>query len=186
VAVGQVGDVIQRKGLADLIAAWPPVAAALPDARLVVVGRSKSSDRYVETCRRQAERLGVTGSLVWAGHHDRIANVLAALDVCALASREESFPVSILEAMAAELPVVATAVGGVAEMVVDGATGRLVPPRRPDRLASALIPVVGDATLRRRLGAAGRERVEQNFSPAAIAPRVEAVLESVIRRSRCA
>lgn len=70
---------------------------------------------------------------------------------------------SVLEAMAAGLPVVASRVGGVPELVVDGATGLLVDPGRPDELAAALLRLVGDPGLRRRLGDAGRARVEQSF-----------------------
>ena len=90
--------------------------------------------------------------------------LLAGADVFVLASDSEGLPMSVLEAMAAGLPVVASAVGGVPELVRDGETGALVPPRDSAALARALAPIVGDPELRDRLGDAGRRRVEREFS----------------------
>jgi glycosyltransferase involved in cell wall biosynthesis len=92
-----------------------------------------------------------------------IPELLARSDVFVLSSRSEGFPVSILEAMAAGLPVVATDVGGVAEAVEDGETGFLVPAADTEALARALERLVSDADLRRRLGAAGRARALRLF-----------------------
>jgi glycosyltransferase involved in cell wall biosynthesis len=94
--------------------------------------------------------------------HD-VPHLLAAADVFVLASRSEGHPVSVLEAMAAGLPVVASRVGGVPEQVVDGETGLLVDPGDPEPLAAALERLAGDPALRRRLGAAGRARAEERF-----------------------
>ncbi|HVM69821.1 MAG TPA: glycosyltransferase family 4 protein [Gaiellaceae bacterium] len=111
----------------------------------------------------EAERdeLGVRVEL--SGERDDVPALLAAADVFVLSSRSEGMPMSILEAMAAGLPVVASAVGGVPELVVDGETGLLVPPGDADALAAALRLVLEDADLRRRLGSAGRERAQRAF-----------------------
>jgi glycosyltransferase involved in cell wall biosynthesis len=87
-----------------------------------------------------------------------VAALLAAADIFALSSTSEGLPMTLLEAMAAGLPVVASAVGDVPEAVANGETGLLVPPADPDALAHSLRTVLADASLRRRLGAAGRER----------------------------
>ena len=98
-----------------------------------------------------------------AGTRDDIAEILAASQIFVLSSRSEALPMSILEAMAAGLPVVASCVGGVPELVVEAETGLLVPPGRPDELAAAIERLIDDAGLRERLGAAGRGRAETVF-----------------------
>jgi glycosyltransferase involved in cell wall biosynthesis len=97
------------------------------------------------------------------GERGDVPQLLAEADVFCLSSRSEGLPLSILEAMAAGLPVVASAVGGVPEQVADGETGFLVPPGDETALAAALERLAGDAELRGRLGAAGRARAEERF-----------------------
>ena len=106
---------------------------------------------------------GLSERVELLGARADIAELLARSDVFVLSSSSEGFPVSILEAMAAGLPVVATDVGGVAEAVEDGETGLLVPPADSEALARALERLVSDADLRRRLGAAGRARALRLF-----------------------
>jgi glycosyltransferase involved in cell wall biosynthesis len=92
-----------------------------------------------------------------------IPDILADSDIFVLASYWEGMPGAIMEAMASKLPVVATRVGGVPELVVDGETGLLVPPRDPAALASALAQLIGDGALRRRMGEAGQRRILAHF-----------------------
>jgi glycosyltransferase involved in cell wall biosynthesis len=98
-----------------------------------------------------------------AGERRDVPQLLAAADVFVLSSASEGLPVSVLEAMAAGLPVVASRVGGVPEQVSDGETGLLVEPGDPNELAAALHRLTADPSLRRRLGAAGHARAEQAF-----------------------
>jgi glycosyltransferase involved in cell wall biosynthesis len=111
----------------------------------------------------EIRKLGVEGRVQLAGERSDVPALLADSDVFVLSSRSEGLPVSVLEAMAAELPVVASNVGGLGELVVDGQTGVLVPPGDPEALAEALGRLIGDRELRRRLGAAGRARAERLF-----------------------
>jgi glycosyltransferase involved in cell wall biosynthesis len=111
----------------------------------------------------EIRRLDLEPVVQLAGERTDVPELLAAADVFVLSSRSEGLPLSILEAMAAGLPVVATNVGGVPELVVEGETGFLVPPGDPQALAVALERLLGDSALRRRLGAAGRRRAEERF-----------------------
>jgi len=97
------------------------------------------------------------------GDRDDIPELLAQAQIFVLASRSEGMPVSVLEAMAAGLPVVASDVGGVGEVVVDGETGLLVPPGDETALEQALRQLIASPDLRRRLGDAGRTRAEREF-----------------------
>jgi glycosyltransferase involved in cell wall biosynthesis len=108
-------------------------------------------------------QLGLDGRVRLEGQRHDVRELLAGADVFVLSSRSEGLPVSVLEAMAAELPVVASDVGGVSELVVDGKTGVLVRPGDHDELARALVDLIGDADRRRLLGHSGRERAEQLF-----------------------
>jgi glycosyltransferase involved in cell wall biosynthesis len=162
-----------QKGLEHLIDA----AALVPGATFVVAGEGSQRGALE---RRIAER-GVGDRLRLLGSRRDVADLLAAADVFVLPSLFEGLPLSVLEAMAAGTPVVATAIGGTDEAVVHGETGLLVPPADPPALAAAVQRLLSDADLARRLTSAARERVERSFSPAAMARRVEQVYERVLR-----
>jgi glycosyltransferase involved in cell wall biosynthesis len=121
---------------------------------------------------------GLSDRVELLGAQGTVAELLARSGVFVLSSRSEGFPVSILEAMAAGLPVVATDVGGIAEAVVDGETGILVPAADPQALAGALEQLVADVELRRRLGAGGRARALRLFDT----PRYRAAHLDLYRR----
>jgi glycosyltransferase involved in cell wall biosynthesis len=129
------------------------------DFRAVLVG--EGPDR--SSLQGEVARLGLARKVELAGEQSGVCDLLAAAHVFVLASRSEALPLSVLEAMAARLPVVASRVGGVPEIVVEGETGFLVPPGDPSSLARALRRLLDDPHLRQRLGAAGRVRVEAHF-----------------------
>jgi glycosyltransferase involved in cell wall biosynthesis len=112
----------------------------------------------------EVRRLGLDSVVDLAGARTDVAELLAASDLFVLSSRSEGLPLSVLEAMAAGLPVVASSVGGIPELVLEGETGFLVPPGDPQRLAGAIERLLDDPPLRRRLGAAGRTRVQERFN----------------------
>lgn len=108
-------------------------------------------------------RLGLAPTVELVGEREDVAELLAGSHLFVLASRSEGMPLSVLEAMAAGLPVVASRVGGLPELVVEGETGFLVPPGDPSALADAIGRLLDDPQLRERLGSAGRARVEASF-----------------------
>ena len=112
--------------------------------------------------------------------HDELQRLYARAAVVACPSRREGFGVACLEAMAHARPVVATDVGGLRDLVVHGETGLVVPPRDPTALRDALEQLLGDANLRRRLGAAGRERARRHFSWAAVTDATVAAYRMVV------
>ena len=135
--------------------------AALPAGSFEAVIVGDGPDR--DAVEAEIRRLGLDGSVRLAGERGDVPALLAGSDVFVLSSRSEGLPVSVLEAMAAELPIVASNVGGLAELVVDGESGILVPPGDPESLAGALRRLIEDPELRRGLGAAARARAEASF-----------------------
>jgi glycosyltransferase involved in cell wall biosynthesis len=107
------------------------------------------------------------------GHRPDVETVLAALDIFALSSQSEGLPMAVLEAMASGLPVVSTRVGGVDEVVDEGQTGLLVEPKSPESLAHALRALAANPARRTKMGAAGRERAERDFSLEAMVGKYE-------------
>jgi glycosyltransferase involved in cell wall biosynthesis len=147
---------------------------------LLVVGGG--SIAYRAAVEREAAHLGVDSMIIWSGQRTDVADIMSALDTFVQPSLEETFSLVTAEAMAAGLPVVATAVGGVPECVSAGETGVLVPPADAGALAGALIGLLRDAPLRRRLGEAARKRVQERFSPETQVPRIEAALSLAAQR----
>jgi glycosyltransferase involved in cell wall biosynthesis len=176
--VGEIGRLCDVKGQREVIAAL----AQVPEAHAVLVGADLEQGGAFQTLlEHEAERLGVRDRVVFAGRREDADAVLAEVDVLALPSWTEGLPLVVLEAMAQRKPVVATPVGGTPEVVVDGETGLLVPPRDPDTLAAALRRLLADADLRTQMGEAGYRRVREKFSAEAMTRRVLAIYDEVLR-----
>jgi glycosyltransferase involved in cell wall biosynthesis len=159
--VAELGRLCDVKGQRELIRAL----TSLPDARLVLIGTDlERGGAFQDELEREAERLGVRDRVHFTGHREDARALLAEADVVALPSWTEGLPLAALEAMAQGRPVVATPVGGTPEVVVDGETGLLVPPRDHEALAGAIGRLLADPKLRGRMGEAGRRRAEERFS----------------------
>ena len=156
-----VGRLKAPKDFLTLIRACAALTAGSYEALIVGDGPDRAA---IEA---EIERLGLEDSVRLAGERADVPELLADSDVFVLSSRSEGLPVSVLEAMAAGLPVVASRVGGLDELVVDGETGILVPSGDHEALAAALTRMVEDRGLRRRFGGAGRSRAEALFDLAA-------------------
>ncbi|MBY0399199.1 glycosyltransferase, partial [Myxococcota bacterium] len=145
-----VGNLYPVKDHATLLRAL----AQLPAARVAIAGRGDEE----ENLRRLASELGIASRVHLLGLRSDVDRILAAADLFVQPSRSEGLPLAILEAMAAGLPVVATRVGGMGEATLEGVTGLLVEPGRPDDLAQALRTLLDDPDRRRQMGAAAQHR----------------------------
>lgn len=192
--VGVIARLEPEKGHATLIEAWPRVLARVPNARLLIVGEGSQRPDL----EAQADALDLLGELcsgdrcvgtrgarpgakvVFTGLRDDVPAVTAALDVAVLPSYREAQGLAILEAMALRRPMIATAVGGVPEMVEDGRTGLLVPPRDSDALAAAIVRLLTDHPLADTIARAGHDYVHANFS---LAHMLSAVSEIYVQGS---
>ena len=156
-----VGRLTSLKGMSVLLDAMVAIRDAVPRVELVVIGDGPDRDAF----EAHARRLGIDSSVSFRGVRSpqEVADALASTDVFVLPSFAEGVPVSLMEALAAGVPVVSTPVGGVTELVEHGVNGMLVRPADPDALASAVTELLGDPDRRREMGAAGRRAVAADF-----------------------
>lgn len=181
VLVGAVARLEAEKGHRFLIEAFPEVLALAPRTWLVIVGEGS----LCADLRAQADALGAParGRIIFTGRRDDISALTADLDIAVLPSLREAQGISILEAMARRKPVVASAVGGVPEVLNDGVNGFLVPPGDPASLAAALGRLARSPSLREQIGEAGYQTVAEHFSIAAMVRRVQEVYDEELARS---
>ncbi len=181
-----VGRLVERKGVADVIRAL----AEVPGAELVVAGGPDAArladDPEIARLRSVAVAAGVADRVQLRGRVDRdhLPALLRSADVVACVPWYEPFGIVPLEAMACGVPVVASAVGGLVDTVVDGVTGLHVPPRDPAALAGALRALLGDTTRRAAMGRAGVERVRARYTWARVAAATLEVYRDVLTAGR--
>ncbi len=161
--IGAAGRLSPEKGFGTLVAAAAEVARTENDVGLVLFGDGVLR----QTLRAQVAALGLKDRFILAGHHSDLDRYLPFFDVVVLPSFTEGLPNVALEASAAGVPIVATAVGGTPEVVAGGSTGLLVPPGDPTAMAKAIRTLLASEPLRRGYGERGRQRVEERFTFAA-------------------
>jgi glycosyltransferase involved in cell wall biosynthesis len=162
VVVGIVGRLTPRKGHRALLEALRPLATdpGLPRWVLVVAGEGEDEG----TLRTLGADLEAAGRLRWLGQVAEAPRIMRAFDLLTLPSTMETMPLTLLEGMAAGLPVVASAIYGIPELVADRRTGFLVPPGDVPALRARLRDLLGGAGLRQEMGRAGRARYEAEFT----------------------
>lgn len=159
--IGTIAFLRSYKGVQYFLEAARLVRAEHPNTRFLVVGVGPEE----HLLRKRAEGLNLTSWLSWGGFRHDIPEILSALDIVVIPSVEgEGVPQVLTQALAMERPVVATQVGGIPELVHDGVTGVLVPPRDADRLARGIMGLLADDRMRKQLGRAGRRVVEEAYS----------------------
>jgi glycosyltransferase involved in cell wall biosynthesis len=175
-AVIQVARLDYLKDHVTAIRTVGRVVRQIPDVRLLLVGEGPERPAI----EAQVEQVGLTEQVRFLGLRKDVERLLQAADLFLLTSISEGIPLTVIEAMAAGLPVVSTRVGGVPEVVEDGMTGLLAPSRDDEALALAILKLAADPTLRTRLGYVGRERACSSFSESQMADRYRALYEEML------
>ena len=175
-AVGMIAALTDHKGHRYLLDGWPKVVERHPRARLYLAGRGELEAEL----KKQAGRLGIADGVRFMGFCEDVRGLLAALDLFALSSHLEGLCTSLMDAMAAQLPVVATEAGGIPEVVDSGRTGVLVRPRDPAALAEAINGLLADPERRARFGRAGREKALTEFGYEKMVERTQTVYAQVL------
>lgn len=183
-AVLFVGRLSAPKGIYDLFDAIPRVIDRFPETRFVLVGVAES-DAMEPVLRAAVEDRGIAGRVVFMGSLDGRDKAAAYVtsQMLVLPSWTEAFPLVVPEAMAAGLPVVVTAVGAIPDFVRDGEDGFLVAPKNPPELADRICQLLGDESLRRRMGERVRQRAARDFAIEIGCERVAEVIRDALRSS---
>jgi glycosyltransferase involved in cell wall biosynthesis len=177
-----VANLIHYKGHSDLLEALGLVAAKLPQPwRLVVVGRDEGIGPQLKL---QAARLNLDPNILWLGLRSDVEAILPAADLGLLVSHQEGFSNALIEAMGQGLPMIATAIGGNLDAIVDRQSGRLVPVQDPARLGEVILEMALDPAARAALGIAARERTIALFSMASCVTHYERLYRGLRKLSR--
>lgn len=158
--IGTVGSLDTVKGHSYFLKAAAKIVETSMDTMFIVAG----SGNLLKSLKKETSLLGIEKNVIFLGFREDIPSVLQCMDIFVFPSLSEGLPLAVLEAMAAGKPVVATDVGGIPEVIGDGQTGFLVPPKNPDLLAEKITFLIRDRALRSRFGHSGRARVQKEFS----------------------
>lgn len=176
--IGIIARLVPVKDHGTLLKAAGRVLTAVPQARLLIVGDGPLRAELEAL----TKILRISDHVLFLGHRNDVPDLLALMDVVVLCSLHEGSSLTLLEAMAAGRAVVATAVGGNPELILDGVTGLLVPARSPEALADAVVTLLRDPALRASMGEAGRARVKKYFSIEAMVQSYENLYESLFKQ----
>jgi glycosyltransferase involved in cell wall biosynthesis len=177
VVVGTTARLESQKGLALLLDAAPYVLQQRPCTRFVIVGGGSQEDALLE----QAKRLGIASRVIVTGYRTDAVDLAQLFDCFVQTSVFEGMPMALLEAMALAKPIVATAVGGVPEVVEDGVTGTLLHGRDPKLLSDAILQLLSDRDRRERLGKAGYDKYQRHFTSRAMVSKYEELYDEHLR-----
>lgn len=172
------GRFVEQKGHSYLLSAIPEILRKHANTFFLLLGSGPLEDEL----RDAGERCKLNGHLIFAGMRDKVDEILTGCDLMIHPSIEEPFGISILEGMRASLPVVASDVGGIPEVVSDGKTATLIEPRNASLLAKAVCDLLEDQSKMMAFGRSGRKRWQEEFNESTMIDRVEIHCESVLRR----
>lgn len=177
--IGMIGRMTPQKGHIYFLQAFARVRDRFPEARALIVGDGPLR----EELEGMARELKIEEGCIFTGVRSDIPELLSTLDVFVLSSVSEGLPYAVLEAMAMARPVVATRVSGLPEIIEDGVTGLLVPPRNPQALGAAVIGLLQDRDRAQKMGAAGRRTVEEKFGLDRMVQEIERLYEILMSHS---
>jgi glycosyltransferase involved in cell wall biosynthesis len=176
VVVGTVGRLVEAKSYDMLLEIARDVSARRPDVKFILVGEGHLGG----TLRRMRDTLGLADRVLFLGNRRDIPELLAAMDLYVITSQREGLPVSLIEAMMAAKPVVATAVGGIPENIVDGEDGVLVEPANRQAFVEAALSLLGDPRRMRELGRRARDKAVARYSACKILETLETIYVSLL------
>ncbi|MCH7664250.1 MAG: GT4 family glycosyltransferase PelF [Chloroflexi bacterium] len=176
--VGMVGRLVPVKDHKTFFQAARLVLDALPTVRFLVVGDGPLESEL----KNDVQELGISNEVSFLGYRDDIPELMSLFDLAVISSLHESFSLVLAEANACGKAVVATRVGGIPELVEDGVTGILVPPKEPELLARAIVDLLQDSSRRQAMGLAGRARVEERFTIEKMVRSYESLYESLLEK----
>ncbi|MFH1777510.1 MAG: glycosyltransferase family 4 protein [Candidatus Omnitrophota bacterium] len=177
--IGTVSRLESVKGGVYFISALPEIIKTFPKLKVFIIGGGTEK----ENLERLTRKLGVAKNVVFMGECQDISWSVSTFDVFVLSSLNEGMGRCLLEAQALGVPVVATRVGGIPEVVKDGVTGFLVPPQNSEAIAEAVIKLLKDDFLREQMSRQARENIDYRFSVEAMVARIAGVYEEMIRRN---
>jgi lipopolysaccharide heptosyltransferase II len=182
--IGMISRITPLKGHPDFLKAASIISRSIPRLRVIIVGDvPKGKEKYREELELLTRRLGLSRTVEFSGTQEDVPGILKNLDVLVSATvTQEAFGRSIVEAQASGVPVVATRVGGVVDIVEDGANGLLCNPSDPKDMAEAVLRIYRDRNLRDRIVARARQRVEERFTLNQMAEATMAVYEEAMRQ----
>ncbi|PCJ60823.1 MAG: hypothetical protein COA73_07940 [Candidatus Hydrogenedentota bacterium] len=178
VLLGNVAALVGHKDQDTLIRAMAYVVKRIPNAHLVIAGEGKLRG----TLENLIAELGLETYIHLLGYRNDIPQILQALDIFVMSSKEEGLGTSVLDAMACRKPVVATAAGGIPEMVIHEETGLLVPKQQPEALADAILRLIEDSDLQLRLAEKGWEKLNREFTIEKMVDGNESVYEELLKQ----
>jgi glycosyltransferase involved in cell wall biosynthesis len=178
-AIGVVAQLIPRKGHRYLIEAMPGILGRFPESRFLFFGQGAMEEALKKLVKQKA----LEHAVIFAGFHDNVRDFLPHLDLLVHPALMEGLGVALLEASFAAVPIVASHAGGIPEVVRDGKNGLLVPSGDVQALTQAIITVLADSGLRKKLGEGGRRLVEKRFSIASMIEGNLKVYEAIVAQA---
>jgi glycosyltransferase involved in cell wall biosynthesis len=183
--IGMVARVSAQKDYFTLASAAAVVLSRFPDTRFLIVGDNALVDLnrlHYEEVHKRLEELDIADKFIFTGHQSDVPKFIAAMDLCVLCTHREGFPLSILETMAMGKPVIATAVGGIPEVIQSGVTGYLHQHGNSKQLADAIMLLIEDPAKARLIGSTACEHVKENYSRQKFADEISIAYLDVLRR----